>query len=125
MCGVCICPDTPVQDLTSLLKTRYIGENNLVDLVDVLAVNPGVAGQTFDSSVLDKVKWLYEQEIVQYIMIDGGIDENTIVDAAQAGANVIVSGSGIFGRDRKASDGVEVIRDNIQKFGSLLQETGI
>ena len=120
-----ICPDTPIEDIGFLLRAHYIGENKLIDLVDVLAVNPGVAGQAFNSDVLEKVQLLYELDMVKYIMVDGGMNEVTIVDAAQAGANVIVSGSSIFGRDRKASDGVEVIRDNIQKFGSLLQETGI
>ena len=54
------------------------------------------AGQSFDSSVLDKVKWLRAEHKVQHIMIDGGMDELTIIQAAQAGANVIVSGSSIF-----------------------------
>ncbi len=102
-----------------------MGTSNLIDLVDVLAVNPGVAGQTFNSNVLDKVRWLHEQKMVEYIMIDGGIDANTIINAAQAGANVIVSGSSIFGRDRKASDGVEVIRNNIEKLGMLLLKHGV
>ena len=120
-----VCPDTPIQDIMFLLKLRYIGDNKLIDLVDVLAVNPGVAGQIFDENILDKVQFLYEQELVKYIMVDGGMNENTIVHAAQAGANVIVSGSSIFGEDRKASDGVEIIRDSIGKLGGLLQKHGL
>ena len=120
-----ICPDTPIQDIGFLLQAHYIGENKLIDLVDVLAVNPGVAGQTFNSDVLDKVQLLYELDIVKYIMVDGGMNENTVVDAAQAGANVIVSGTCIFGKDRKASDGMEVVRSNMEKLGGLLQKHGL
>ena len=120
-----ICPDTPIQDIGFLLQAHYIGENKLIDLVDVLAVNPGVAGQTFNSDVLDKVQLLYELDIVKYIMVDGGMNENTVVDAAQAGANVIVSGTSIFGKDRKASDGMEVVRSNMEKLGGLLQKHGL
>ena len=58
-------------------------------------------------------------------MIDGGMDELTIIQAAQAGANVIVSGSSIFGKNRKASDGVEVVRDNIERLGNLLRQHGL
>ena len=120
-----ICPDTPIQDIGFLLQAHYIGENKLIDLVDVLAVNPGVAGQTFNSDVLDKVQLLYELDIVKYIMVDGGMNVNTVVDAAQAGANVIVSGTSIFGKDRKASDGMEVVRSNMEKLGGLLQKHGL
>ena len=124
-CGVCICPDTPIMDIALLLNATYLDAGALVDLVDILAVNPGIAGQSFDSSVLDKVKWLRAEHKVQHIMIDGGMDELTIIQAAQAGANVIVSGSSIFGKNRKASDGVEMVRDNIERLGNLLRQHGL
>ena len=48
---------------------------------------------------LSKVSWLREKRPNLDIGVDGGISENNISDIAKAGANVIVSGSGIFGSD--------------------------
>ena len=58
-------------------------------------------------------------------MVDGGINEETAIEALQAGANVIVSGSTIFGKNRRASMGVGPIRSGIEKFISLVEQYGL
>jgi len=77
---------------------------NKVDMVLVMSVNPGYAGQKFMPEVLPKIKELRRLKPKLNIEIDGGITTDTIKQAVDAGANVIVAGSAIFGKkDRKKS----------------------
>jgi ribulose-phosphate 3-epimerase len=55
-CGVCVAPGTSEELLAPLLRAWHAPGDPLVDLVDVLAVAPGVGGQRFDDSVLAKVR---------------------------------------------------------------------
>ena len=98
-------PSTPVEEVAPLLDA------GVVDLVDVLAVEPGWGGQPFNPAVLDKVRWLRAHyPRLEYIMLDGGITAETAPAAAAAGANVLVAGSYLFGSDDMASsfDALEV-----------------
>ena len=71
--------------------------SGLVDLVDVLAVLPGVGGQPFQPSSLDKVRQIRAAyPALPHLMVDGGIGPETARLAAEAGANVLVSGSYLF-----------------------------
>jgi ribulose-phosphate 3-epimerase len=84
---------------TSLATLDYILED--VDLVMLMSVNPGFGGQSFIPSTLAKI-WQLRQRIDAMglavdIEIDGGISENTISDVAEAGANVFVAGSAVYG----------------------------
>jgi ribulose-phosphate 3-epimerase len=73
-----------------------------VDMVLVMSVNPGYAGQAFIPEVLGKIKELRRLKPDLDIEIDGGIKVDTIKQAVDAGANVIVAGSAIFNqKDRK------------------------
>merc|ERR1712224_957901 len=89
--GVCIAPATPIETIRPLLGH--------VDLVDVLAVLPGIGGQPFQHDALDKVRALQQLAgpKLEYLMVDGGIDAETAQLAAAAGANALVSGSYLFG----------------------------
>lgn len=93
--GVSIKPKTPVKDIEHLL-----GE---VDLVLVMSVEPGFSGQKFMPESLKKLKELKrmkeEKEYGYEIEIDGGIKRDNCREAAEAGAEVLVSGSGIFGAE--------------------------
>ena len=90
--GVCLAPHTPLETIEPLVAS---GE---VDLVDVLAVLPGVGGQPFQPEALERVRALRAAHPqLTHIMIDGGIDGTTAPSAVAAGANVLVSGSYIFG----------------------------
>ena len=72
-----------------------------LDMVLVMSVNPGFGGQTLIASALDKIarlrRILDERGLAVEIEIDGGVKLDNVEAVARAGANVIVSGSGIFG----------------------------
>jgi len=87
--GVAIKPGTPIDPVLPYL--------NDLDMVLVMTVEPGFGGQKFMAETMPKVKALREKAPHLNIQVDGGIDEETIKVAAQAGANVIVAGSSIFG----------------------------
>lgn len=83
---------------TSLATLDYILED--VDLVMLMAVNPGFGGQKFIPSTLAKI-WQLRQRIDAMdldvdIEVDGGISPQTISDVAEAGANVFVAGSAVY-----------------------------
>lgn len=87
-------PETPVEDLTPYLHdtSRF----------QVLTVNPGLAGQKFLPLTLEKVKWLKYAIPHAIIEVDGGITLETAKWVKEAGADIIVSASYIFGsRDPK------------------------
>ncbi|MEO8702399.1 MAG: ribulose-phosphate 3-epimerase [Kofleriaceae bacterium] len=67
----------------------------------VMSVNPGFGGQKFIPSALDKIRWLrkriVERDLDVEIEVDGGVKLENIAEVCAAGANVIVSGSGVFG----------------------------
>tara|TARA_Y100001970_G_C13958890_1_gene712136 strand:- start:187 stop:849 length:663 start_codon:yes stop_codon:yes gene_type:complete len=79
------------------LIEKYIEE---VDLILVMSVEPGFAGQKFMPEVLDKTKKIRElinsKNLKTEIEIDGGINFENCNEAKKAGANVLVSGSTIF-----------------------------
>jgi ribulose-phosphate 3-epimerase len=75
-------------------------------MVLVMTVHPGFGGQSFMASELPKVKALRERYPDLDIEVDGGLSERTVDQAAEAGANVIVAGSAVFG----AKDPADVIR---------------
>jgi len=74
-------------------------------MVLVMTVEPGFGGQSFMASELPKVTALREKYPELPIEVDGGLSGKTIDQAAEAGANVIVAGSAVFG----AKDPAEVI----------------
>ncbi len=90
--GVSINPATPVDTLEEVIDD--------VDLVLVMSVNPGFSGQGFIPASLDKIRavrrLLDERGLKAELEVDGGIKMANIKEAAEAGADVFVSGSGIF-----------------------------
>ncbi len=91
--GVVINPATPVESLHHVL--------GLVDLVLLMSVNPGFGGQSFIPDVLQKCRDLAEKRKTEghtfLIEVDGGINDKNAGDLIQAGADVLVAGSYIFG----------------------------
>lgn len=91
--GVVICPATPIESLTEILE--------FVDYVLVMSVNPGFGGQKFIPTSIDKVarlrRMIDQRGLPVRIEIDGGIDLGNIKQVVDAGAEMIVSGSAIFG----------------------------
>jgi len=91
-----------------------------VDMVLIMSVNPGFGGQAFLPSSLGKVELLRTQltraGLNVDIQVDGGIKADNVAEVVAAGANVIVSGSGIFGTaDYKKT--IDLMRKNIRKAG--------
>ncbi len=88
--GIAINPGTPVEAVENLL--------DLVDLVNVMGVNPGFGGQKFIPSQLLKIERLRRMigDRPIHIEIDGGVARDTIGAIAQAGADVFVAGNAVF-----------------------------
>ena len=93
--GVVINPGTPVSFIEPILSE--------VDLVLVMTVNPGFGGQDFLKEMVKKIKYLAqyrEENNTDYVIqVDGGINDETIKICHEAGADVFVAGSNIFGAD--------------------------
>ena len=87
--GIALNPETD----TEVLKPF----DELVDMVLMLGVTPGFGGQKFKPKVLEKVKQLRGRNSHLTIGIDGGMNPRTAKKAVEAGANIIVTGSYIFG----------------------------
>jgi ribulose-phosphate 3-epimerase len=96
--GITIKPGTPVEDVIP-----YI---DMVDMVLIMTVEPGFGGQSLIESCLDKIKVLREMRPELDIEIDGGVKCENIDKVIEAGANVIVAGSAVFG----AKDPAKVVK---------------
>ncbi len=96
--AVALNPSTPASTLSEVL--------DMVQLVLVMTVNPGFGGQKFIRATLPKIHQvrnaLIERELECEVEVDGGINEQTISLAAEAGADVMVAGSSVY----DAPDGV-------------------
>lgn len=72
-----------------------------VDLILVMTVEPGFGGQKFMPSALDKLRWLKaerEKRGLHYLLeVDGGVDNATAPQCVEAGADILVAGSAVFG----------------------------
>lgn len=96
--GVCVNPGTPVQSIFDVLP--------VCDLVLIMTVNPGWGGQPFLSSCLEKIEILKRELVRQnrcvHIEVDGGINPETAAQCRNAGADVLVAGTAVFGeKDRR------------------------
>ncbi len=86
--GVALNPHTPLDGL------KYVIDD--LDFVLLMSVNPGFGGQRYIPSVTRKIAELRAMYPEVAIEVDGGIKAATISEAARAGANIFVSGTGVF-----------------------------
>lgn len=88
-------------------------------MVLVMTVEPGFGGQKFMASELPKVQELRERYPDLNIEVDGGLGPGTIDQAADAGANVIVAGSAVFGAKDPAAV-IALLREAVEKRSGKL-----
>jgi len=97
--GIALKPGTPVEPYLELLAE--------FDQVLVMTVEPGFGGQLFMDSTMPKLERLRNAighaGLDVWLQVDGGINEDTILVAAEAGADTFVAGSSVFGADDPAS----------------------
>jgi ribulose-phosphate 3-epimerase len=100
--GMALKPATPVEPYADLLPE--------LDMLLLMTVEPGFGGQKFLDVVLPKVRrarrLLRDSDSAVWLQVDGGVDEETIVRCAEAGADVFVAGSAVY----KADDPDGVVR---------------
>ena len=105
--GISIKPKTPVDVLLPYLDQA--------EMFLIMSVEPGFGGQAFIPESLERISelrnLLNEKGLTTDIEVDGGIYHENVAEALAAGANVMVSGSGVFKGD---------IKDNTAKFMEIL-----
>jgi ribulose-phosphate 3-epimerase len=107
--GVSIKPATPLAAIDEVLPA--------LDLVLVMTVNPGFAGQAFMEEVIDKIAALRhtldERGLTCELEVDGGISAETAPRAVAAGARVLVAGSAIFNRKESVREAMDRLRASL------------
>ncbi len=99
--AVALNPATPLCTVESVLDD--------VDMVLIMSVNPGFGGQSFIESVIPKIKKLREMRPNLDIQVDGGVTDKTARIVKEAGANVLVAGSYVFGSPNR-KDALQSLR---------------
>lgn len=106
--GIALNPATSTSVLDNIIQD--------IDLALLMSVNPGFGGQKFIPSTLKKIQdvkaMIDQQDKDIHLEVDGGINLDTIASVSEAGANVFVAGSAIFG----SSDYEETIQSFRQKI---------
>lgn len=104
--GIAINPGTPLSSLEEGLLDA--------DFILLMSVNPGFGGQKFIPTSLDKLRRLRrmidERGLNVKIEIDGGIDAGNIKKIVEAGAEIVVSGSSVFGNGTPTEDAKDLIQ---------------
>jgi len=104
--GVALRPATPVEPFLDLLAE--------VDMILVMTVEPGFGGQSFIEGTLPKIRRareaVSESGLDVWIQVDGGVSRATIERAAEAGANVFVAGSAVYGAESIPAE-IQALRD--------------
>ena len=108
--GMALKPATPVEPYLDLL-----GE---IDMLLVMTVEPGFGGQSFLDVVLPKLKRCSEairgRDLDVWLQVDGGVSAETIERCAEAGADVFVAGSAVYGADDPART-IQALREQATK----------
>lgn len=107
--GLALNPATPIETIDLVLPK--------VDMVLIMLVNPGFGGQKLIPYAVEKVRALRkhceELGLQMDIEVDGGVNLKNVREIAEAGANVIVAGSAVFGGNAE---------ENSQKFMEILKD---
>ncbi len=110
--GIALNPDTDIHTVKELLKS--------IDMLLIMSVFPGFAGQSFIKDVCSKLKEIREIAPDDLdVGVDGGINPETITEAASAGANVFAAATAIFGKS-DYREAINALRHRAQENHSLL-----
>ena len=101
--GVVLNPATPVDAIREILP--------YVDQVLVMTVEPGFGGQAFVPGSPDKIRRLRELAPDHDLEVDGGIDADTARLVVEAGANLLVAGSSVYGFKGGVAAGIAALRE--------------
>jgi len=108
--GVTLNPLTPTSALDSVLP--------VVDLVLVMSVTPGYSGQAFMPEMIGRVEEIRSKlnalRSNAFLEVDGGITPETLPLMYKAGANVFVSGNGIFKNPKGVAEGIRLLRECVK-----------
>ena len=89
--GISLNPDTPLAEIEDCL--------DVVDLVLIMSVEAGFGGQVFNPVALDRLRQVRDMVVPEVLLeVDGGVNEDTIADCAEAGAHLFVVGSALFAK---------------------------
>ena len=111
--GMSLCPATPIEDVMPYVEQ--------LDAVLVMTVVPGKGGQSFMVDQMDKVRAVRERFPDKHIEVDGGLKPATIDEAAKAGANMIVSGSGVF-KAKDMAESISTMKRSVELHGNGVPE---
>ena len=106
--GLAVNPPTAIANAEPFL--------NQIDVLNIMTVNPGFGGQPFIHEMIPKVQqaaaWRRERGLGYRIEVDGGINLETAVECARAGADTFVSGTALFGQ-RQLGRAVQRMREAV------------
>ena len=112
--GVAINPATPVSAIEEVLP--------YLDQVLVMSVNPGLPGQAFIPSSVDKLRHMRQRldavGAKAELEVDGGVNQETIASVAEAGATVLVAGSAVFNKREPVQQALERLRAKLEGVSS-------
>jgi ribulose-phosphate 3-epimerase len=97
--GIALNPSTPASAIEPFVDS--------IDMILVMSVEPGYCGQSFNENTIQRVKKYRKKYPEKIIEVDGGVGPGNAAILAEAGANLLVAGSAIFG----SPDPIEVILD--------------
>lgn len=111
--GLSICPETPLNEIISYLP--------MLDIMLIMGIHPGFGGQEFIPETLKRIeeaKDLRERFGAHYLIsVDGGVNEKTATAIIRSGADILVIGTAIFGKENK-----QEAMDNITRCNCAEEE---
>ena len=112
--GVAINPGTALHNIEQVLAS--------LDMVLLMTVNPGAAGQPFIPEMVDKIALmrhiLDNRGLKAELEVDGGINSQLAPAAVKAGATVLVAGSAVFNKRETVAQAIARIRASLEQAGT-------